>query len=55
MYEFTRIARPVIKELINKNLYKIRFYIFIETYDDKKSSILPLGCGLKYSFRYYIH
>lgn len=57
MFNYRRTYREIIKELLNKNVYKIRFYVHIETYDDESSGISRLFqlCGVKYSFRYYIH
>lgn len=57
MYEFPSIVRPIVKEILNKNTYKIRFYIHIETYDDdlNKGFGVITRTGFKYTFRYYIH
>lgn len=56
MYERERIYRPIMKELLDKDVYKIRFYIFIDTFDEEYKGLLKLaGCGFKYHFRYYIH
>jgi hypothetical protein len=48
-YEFHRVARQIVKELLEKNVYKIRFYMFI--------NVLPMGLmgKVEYRFRYYIH
>ena len=52
-YEFFRVARKVVKEILNRNIYKMRFYIYI--------NLLP-GEGVfggfgkvEYRFRYYPH
>ena len=50
--EYERIFPEIVKELLNKNVNKIRFYIHIEPYDIKNNFF---GKGLKYNFRYYIH
>ena len=57
MYEQSRIFRPILKEMLDKNAGKIRFYLHIETYDDKRTGFLGAitGTGFKYSFRYYLH
>lgn len=56
MYELERILRPITKELLEKDVHKIRFYVFIETYDKNYRGLLGLpGCGFKYHFRYYVH
>jgi hypothetical protein len=49
-YEFSRVARKIVKELFEKDIYKIRFYIYIE-YDTEE---FPMG-SMIYHFRYYIH
>lgn len=51
-YEFHRVARRIVKELLEKNLYKIRFYIYIEI--DTGSGSLIGGSLIKYHFRYHI-
>jgi hypothetical protein len=49
-YEFYRVARRIVKELLNENLYKIRFYLFINLEEGH------FGFGkVNYKFRYYIH
>lgn len=57
MYERSTVFRPILKEMLEKNATKIRFYIHAETYDDKKVGLFQkfIGCGFKYSFRYYLH
>ena len=57
MYDRRRLLRPIVKELLSKNINKIRFYLHIETYDDgfTKGFQVITGTGFKYSFRYYIH
>lgn len=49
--------RKIVAELIEKKIYKIRFYIHIETYEDESNQMAKiLGlCGIKYCFRYYAH
>ena len=34
MFEHHRVFRPIVKELFEKDVYKIRFYFHIETYAD---------------------
>lgn len=58
MYEFSKFIRPVIKKMLEENVYKVRFYIHADTFDDKVNSRLfngYIGTGFKYTFRYYIH
>lgn len=52
-YEFSRVARPILKEVLNKNIYKFRFYMFINVIFPTK--VFP-GIGrIEYKFRYYPH
>ncbi len=48
-YEFHRVARQIVKKLLEENVYKVRFYMFI--------NVLPMGLlgKVEYKFRYYIH
>ncbi len=56
MTKLSIIFRPILKELLTKNVYKIRFYFHIETFaNEDKSFFGALNKGFKYSFRYYIH
>ena len=52
-----RTYRDIVKELLNKDVYKIRYYIHIETYGDESSKIPVIfnRGGIRYNFRYYIH
>jgi hypothetical protein len=49
-YEFYRVARKFVKELLNENVYKIRFYILV----DVDTEFGMMG-KVVYKFRYYIH
>jgi hypothetical protein len=52
-YEIFRVVRPIIKELLNENLYKIRFYVYI---DVVTGGGFPFSMGeINYYFRYYEH
>lgn len=52
-YEIFRVVRPIIKQLLNENLYKIRFYVYIDVTTESK---FPLSMGeVNYYFRYYEH
>jgi hypothetical protein len=49
-FEFFRVARKIVKVLLDKNVYKIRFYFFINLEEGN------MGFGkVNYKFRYYIH
>lgn len=57
MFIYTRTYRKIVKELLNKGVDKIRFYVHIETFEDNSNKVSQLFemCGVKYCFRYYIH
>ena len=48
-FESYKLYRAVLKEIVNQDLYKIRFYIFAEVEDS-----FPMG-KVNYYFNYYIH
>ena len=49
-YEFFRVARKLVKELLNENVYKIRFYILV----DVDTEFGMMG-KVTYKLRYYVH
>lgn len=49
-YEFFRVARVVVKELLDKGVYKVRFYILIEIDTEKN---MRFG-EITYRIRYHI-
>lgn len=55
--ERTRIFRPIVKEMLELDTYKIRFYVHIDGYgsDDTKTPFNMLRSGLTYTFKYFIH
>jgi len=49
--EVYRVAGPIFKELLNKNIHELRFYMFINA---EKNINNPFDLGrLVYKFRYY--
>jgi hypothetical protein len=55
-YEFYRVVRRFLKEVLDKELYKIRFYIKIDIVTEKGSDDWIFFMGkITYKFRYYIH
>ena len=48
-FESYKLYREVLKEIVNQDLYKIRFYIFAEVEDS------PYMGKVNYYFNYYIH
>jgi len=59
-YEFFRVARTIVKEILIKNIYKLRFYLFINVItniseQDKGFVRLVNSFGkVEYRFRYYV-
>jgi len=51
MLEHNRVFRPIVKELLDKGVHKIRFYFWI----DIKDNLDIFTGGLMYHFRYYVH
>ena len=54
VFDYSKVFRPIVKELMDLNLAKIRFYIWtdlVEHGDGKR----PRDNGLKYYFRYCVH
>jgi hypothetical protein len=59
-YEFHRVARQIAKEVLDKNLWKFRFYMFINVVtpdagDNIKDNFINHFGRIEYRFRYYIH
>lgn len=53
MLEFHHCYRTILKELLNKNVRKIRFYVQVDTSCSENGPFI-LG-QIDYKFRYYIH
>ena len=51
-YEFERVQREIIKQLLNQNVYQLRFYMFINIIDTKRHPFDVFG-SVEYKFRYY--
>lgn len=53
-YEFYRPARAFMREVIDKNLWKVRFYIKIDILTEKEEGEFSMFMGkIIYKFRYY--
>jgi hypothetical protein len=53
-YEFYRPARAFVREVIDRNLWKVRFYIKIDILTEKEDGESPFFMGkIIYRFRYY--
>lgn len=57
MFDCRNIYRRIVSELLEKGLYKVRFYVHIENYDDDSNVMTRVFgiSGIKYCFRYYTH
>ena len=53
-YEFHRVARKIVKELLEKDLYKVRFYMYIDVVIPEKRTLLNPYGSVKYHFRYHL-
>ena len=52
-YEFHRVARKIVKELLEKDLYKVRFYMYIDVVIPEKRTLLNPYGSVMYHFRYH--
>ena len=53
-YEFYRVARRILKEVLDKNIYSMRFYMFIEVVTPEKRTLLDPFGKVVYKFRYHL-
>jgi hypothetical protein len=51
-YDYRYFSREVLKKIIENDLYKFRFYIYVDVYTPSEE-FNPLGREVKYHFRYY--
>lgn len=51
-YEFFRVANKILKEILVKDIKKLRFYIQIDVYTRNKNYVADWG-KIEYRFRYY--
>jgi len=56
-YEIFRVARPIVKKLLEDNEHKIRFYVKVEVLtEDENGKSINFGFGkVVYCFRYFSH
>jgi hypothetical protein len=52
-YEFYRVARKFLKEVLDKDLYKVRFYIKIDIVTERGPEKTFFLGKIVYKFRYY--
>lgn len=50
-YELFRVTRQIVKELLDKNVYQLRFYLYIEVETNSKN-LFDMG-RVVYHFRYF--
>ena len=53
-YELIMVTRKVVKQLLEENQYKIRFYLYVEVDSEGGRGPFKMGC-VNYHFRYYTH
>ena len=53
-YEFHRVARKIAKEVLDKNLWKFRFYMFINVVTPESEGLLGAFGRIEYRFRYHV-
>lgn len=53
-YETYRVAKHIVKEILNENLDQFRFYMFINVMTPKERSLFNPYGKIEYRFRYYI-
>lgn len=51
-YELYRVMRQIAKELLDKNAYQLRFYMYIEV-ETKSKAMFNMG-RINYHFRYFL-
>lgn len=51
-YEFRRAARKIVKELLEKEVRHLRFYLFVNAVEVERGFLSSLG-AIEYRFRYY--
>jgi hypothetical protein len=51
-YDYRYASREILKEVLENDLYKFRFYIYVDVYTFAEDN-RPLGKEVKYYFRYY--
>ena len=57
VFMYKNSYRKILLDLLLNDVWKIRFYVHIESYDDTSNVTSRMFgvCGLRYCFRYYIH
>jgi hypothetical protein len=53
-YEFYRVARRILKEVLDKNLWNVRFYIWIDVITPQTRTLLDPFGKVVYKFRYHL-
>ena len=55
VYNLNNIARVFVKDLLDKNVGKIRFYLFVDVITEDESMSKKYNGKVVYKFRYMIH
>lgn len=54
-FNINNIAREFLKDLLDKNIYKIRFYLFVDVITEDETMSKRYNGKVVYKFRYTVH
>jgi len=54
-FNLNNIARVFVKDLLDKNIYKIRFYLFVDVITEDETMSKQYNGKVVYKFRYTVH
>ena len=54
-FNLDNIARVFVKDLLDKNIYKIRFYLFVDVITEDETMSKRYNGKMVYKFRYTVH
>jgi hypothetical protein len=54
-FNLDNIARVFVKDLLDKNIYKIRFYLFVDIITENETMSKRYNGKVVYKFRYTVH
>ena len=54
VFDYSKVFRPIVKELMDLKYRKIRFYFWTDLFEHGDGNRTG-ETGLKYYFRYYVH
>lgn len=53
-YEFHRVARKIVKEVLAKDLWNLRYYLYINVLTPETKNLFDGWGSVEYRFRYYL-